>query len=311
LNYIRNAMKKTLLNLMLCAALVPLSAQVSDIDGNSYTTVTIGNQVWMAENLRVGRLNDGTPLNLISDGETWKSTPTPAACWYNNDSAQYHLSHGRMYNGFAALSSAICPTGWKVPSDVEWGDMIRALGGSSIAGGKMKDTGLTYWDSPNTGATNSSGFTGRPGGYRSPIDGSFSFIRQRGGWFVTQRGTSVSFQFLSWSLESSGAGAIDNYAGLSIRCLRELPASVNAMKSVLSVASYPNPASQKVRVEWGSVLNAAGIRVSSMDGRTILEEPCPDSRSAEIDISMLPAGVYMVSITENGAAKGNTRLVVY
>jgi len=304
-------MKYHLFLLTLFSAVCPLSAQVTDIDGNTYRTVTVGNQVWMAENLRVGRLNNGTPLNLITDGETWKSTPSPAACWYNNDSVNNHIGLGRMYNGFAALNTAICPVGWKVPSDLEWGEMVSALGGANVAGGKMKDTGLTFWDIPNTGASNSSGFTGRGGGYRSPIDGSYSFIRQRGGWFVTQRGTSVAFRFLSWSLESTGSGAIDDYSGLSIRCLRERPASVSSGSVHMPLKVYPNPASGATLIDWGNIIHEGTIVVRSMDGRSLIEMTCRNAASAQLDISKLAPGIYVVNIVESGSIQGASRLVVH
>ena len=149
---------------------------VSDIDGNIYPIVKIGGQLWMTENLRVSRYNDGTAIPLVTDKNAWDNLTTPGYCWYNNDSAAWASSYGALYNYFTvadATSPNVCPVGWHVPTDTEWTTLTDYLGGELLTVGlKMKSTRTSpdphpRWDSPNTGATNESGFIGLPGGRRN------------------------------------------------------------------------------------------------------------------------------------------------
>ncbi|MBI5010148.1 MAG: fibrobacter succinogenes major paralogous domain-containing protein, partial [Bacteroidia bacterium] len=140
------------------------SAQVSDIDGNVYQTVTIGTQVWMKENLKTTKLNDGIALPNVIDNAAWAALTTTGYCWYNNDATTYKSTYGALYNWYAVNTGKLCPIGWHVPSDDEWTLLTTFRGGYSVAGGKLKETGTLHWTSPNTGATNETGFTALPGG---------------------------------------------------------------------------------------------------------------------------------------------------
>ena len=142
---------------------------VTDRDGNSYNTVTIGSQTWMTENLRVTRLNDNTPIQLVTSNSSWASMTTPAYCWYNNDEAANKNIYGGLYNWYAVNTGKLCPSGWHVPSHQEFTVLRDYLGGATAAGGKLKEVGLTHWKSPNTGATDSSGFTAVPSGTRTGL----------------------------------------------------------------------------------------------------------------------------------------------
>ncbi len=142
------------------------SGTVTDIDGNVYQTVTIGTQVWMAENLKVTRYRNGDAIPNVTDGGTWGGLTTGAYCSYNNDEDNV-ATYGRLYNWYAAVDARnIAPVGWHVPNDADWQTLVDYLGGGGVAGGKMKETGTTHWLSPNTGATNESGFSALPGGSR-------------------------------------------------------------------------------------------------------------------------------------------------
>jgi uncharacterized protein (TIGR02145 family) len=138
------------------------SIMAIDIDGNYYTTVKIGTQVWIAENLRTTKYSNGTPIPYIEDNKTWSGltlgvVKTGAYCWYNNDSAKYKNIYGALYNWYAIIdSNGLCPDDWHVPTDGEWAILENYLGGNSVAGGKMKETGLEHWISPNKDATNES-----------------------------------------------------------------------------------------------------------------------------------------------------------
>ena len=93
---------------------------ITDKDGNVYTSVTIGTQVWMKENLKTTKYNDGTAIPLVTDGAAWESLTTPGYCWYNNDAATYKATYGALYNRYTANSGKLCPAGWHVPADSEW-----------------------------------------------------------------------------------------------------------------------------------------------------------------------------------------------
>jgi uncharacterized protein (TIGR02145 family) len=140
---------------------------ISDIDNNYYKIIKIGDQYWLNKNLRTTRLNDATAIPLVTDNALWNSRTTPAYCWYNNDEATYKNPYGAIYNWHAVNTGKLCPSGWHVPSTAEWTALINFLGGESVAGGKIKEAGTSHWASPNNAATNETGFTALPGGYRN------------------------------------------------------------------------------------------------------------------------------------------------
>jgi uncharacterized protein (TIGR02145 family) len=131
--------------------------------------------------LNVSKYSDGTPIPQVTDPTQWANLTTGAWCYYNNTTAN-GTTYGKLYNWYTTLGDTLCPKGWHVPSDNEWTILTDYLGGESVAGGKMKSVGTAYWNSPNTGATNESGFTGLPGGYRSN-GGQFFDVGGRGYWW--------------------------------------------------------------------------------------------------------------------------------
>jgi len=199
----------------------------SDIDGNVYKMVTIGTQIWMAENLKTTKLNDGTLIPLVTDGTAWTYLETPGYCWYNNDAAANKNTYGALYNWRTVDTRKLCPTGWHVPSDAEWTTLTTYLGGESVTGNKLKETGTSHWLSPNTGATNETGFTALPGGYRDERGGPnsnwgiFSSIGIYGYWWST----TVAIVGGIWNrnlfyYHSDVSRSADSHRkGLSVRCL--------------------------------------------------------------------------------------------
>jgi uncharacterized protein (TIGR02145 family) len=137
-------------------------------NGYTYSTVLLGNgQEWMAENLQTANYSNGDPIPTGLDDETWYTTLSGTYAVLSNDEANNAI-YGKLYNYFAVTDPRnVCPAGWHVPTYNEWGILIDYLGGQGTAGGKMKTTGTQYWQSPNGYATNESGFSGLPGGYRS------------------------------------------------------------------------------------------------------------------------------------------------
>ena len=138
---------------------------VTDIDGNIYKTVTIGSQVWLAEDLKTTKYNDGTPIPYVTDKEEWINTKSGAYCWncwYCKDESNDSI-YGALYNWYA-ITGKLCPVGWHVSTDQDWETLIDYCGGWEIAGGKLKEVGTIHWESPNLGATNEFGFTAIPFG---------------------------------------------------------------------------------------------------------------------------------------------------
>jgi uncharacterized protein (TIGR02145 family) len=198
---------------------VACGSTITDIDGNIYNTVTIGTQCWMVENLKTSKYNDGTTIPTDLSDTAWENTTRGAYAIYENI-ASNNTTYGKLYNWYAVNTRKLCPEGWHIPTDAEWNTLNAFLGGQSIAGGKMKS--ITGWTSPNTGATNSSGFTGLPGGLRSYF-GGFSGIGDLGVWWSSTEGipTSVWFRGLQYNDDNLGRGGGSKKNGLSCRCLRD------------------------------------------------------------------------------------------
>jgi uncharacterized protein (TIGR02145 family) len=171
-------------------------------DGKTYSTVIIGTQCWMAQNLN------------YQTGNSW--------CY--NDNTLYCNTYGRLYDWQTALGA--CPSGWHLPSDAEWTILANFLGGEGIAGGKMKETGTTHWTSPNVGATNSSGFTGLPGGYRLNY-GSYGIFYSIGDNGYFQSSTEYTKTLLWSRILTFQDSELHKYyyskedMAISVRCLRD------------------------------------------------------------------------------------------
>src|SRR5450759_4787246 len=128
---------------LVCIGLNGLQAQtVKDIDGNVYKTVTIGKQVWMVENLKTTKYNDGITIPLVIDNTAWTDLITPKYSWFNNDIANKEV-YGALYNWYTVNTNKLCPKGWHIPTDEEWTTLTTYLGGEGVAGGKLKETGTT------------------------------------------------------------------------------------------------------------------------------------------------------------------------
>jgi uncharacterized protein (TIGR02145 family) len=194
----------------------------ADIDGNVFHTINIGTQVWMLENLKTKHFRNGDPLSYVADSVDWISKSTEGYCYNNNDSS-IALIYGNLYNWFAATDPRnISPIGWHVPSGPEYNVLVNNLGGYSTAGGKLKEDGFVHWLSPNTGATNETGFTGLPGGDREfgnfINNGSSAFF-----WSSTAN-TSVSLAYcLQLRYDNSYAltTPLEYQNGFSIRCVKD------------------------------------------------------------------------------------------
>ena len=201
-----------------------------DGDGNVYDTVVIGTQVWLKENLKTTKTNNGVPIPLVTDNDKWASLTTPAYCWYNNNPV-YKENYGALYNWYAVRTN-ICPIGWHVPSKEEWETLINYLGGIEIADCKLRDSKFWQYEKSNppicNNIFNESGFTARPGGYRT-VYGKFGQIGYVGVWStsVYRDGLKEYYWIISiyWfgqmELEVSSGSGTDARFGISVRCVKD------------------------------------------------------------------------------------------
>jgi uncharacterized protein (TIGR02145 family) len=195
---------------------------VTDIDGNIYKIVKIGTQMWMAENLKVTRYRNGDLIPNEAYGTVWSSITTGAYCYYDND-VNYSTTYGHLYNWYAATDSrGIAPIGWHIPTDSEWTVLTNYLGGESIAGGKLKQAGYNHWSTPNTGATNESGFNALPGGYRY-TNGGFNYAGVSGYWWSRTYYTTANAwcRDMSFNYSNVKSYGSNRSSGLSIRCVKD------------------------------------------------------------------------------------------
>lgn len=217
----------------------------ADANGNNYPIVQIniakgtsdnlyaaeepGTQTWMAENLKTTKFNDNTDILWVADGLKWSQlggTQSPAYTWYRND-ITFKETYGALYNWHAVNTGKLCPAGWHVPNQDEWSALLTYLGGSSVAGGKLKETGTSHWESPNTGATNETGFTALPGGGRDDDGGSFHDINYMGTFWSSTEEYSGTHAYSYWIFNAWGEVDIRSPSkqwGLSVRCIKDQPA---------------------------------------------------------------------------------------
>lgn len=204
---------------------------VKDLDGNGYTADTIGDQIWLGENLRTTTYNDGTLIPYVTIGDWFYAWD--AYCWYSQNP---NLGYGALYNWYVVNTGKLCPIGWRVPSDDDWKTLFVYLGGTATMvkgdtnfyylgiGGKLKETGEEHWQSPNTGATNKSGFTALPGGGIFLL--SFSELSQTAIWWTSSPPTGRYFS-LTWVYVNFNSDNVymDKHGyswdkGFSVRCIK-------------------------------------------------------------------------------------------
>ena len=298
--------------LILVIGLSTITDPVTDIDGNIYQTVAIGDQVWMAENLKVTRYSNGDTIPNLTNAGDWINTTDGAYCYYANRSSNGDV-YGGLYNWFTAIDERkVCPEGWHVPTDEEWITLNKTLGMSDEEARKMTawrgtDEGAKL-KSEDFGGNNSSGFTALGTGYRDP-NGIFKAQgTDNDYWTSTPYNNDGNTEGVLHGLLNSRSDAVRNFHvphyGFCIRCVRDI--AVNADKSIKAPETilYPNPAGNSLRI-----LNARGteLTIRNMNGQTVLcQDLKPDTR--EVDISSLSGGTYLVSI--NGKGSGFSRQII-
>ncbi len=205
----------------------PADNRITDGDGNVYNYIEIGGVKWLTENLKTTTYNDGTPISYPgTQNQTWQAIAEGAYAWYENDEDNKNI-YGALYNWFVIDPQTngnknICPEGWRVPTDIEWLDMVENIGGFEVAAGNLKTKGTSKWDSPNTGATDKVGFGALPGGARQ-YNGNYDIKDRINGywWAATDIGPDIAWG-RSMSHDSAEIGRLTYHKkhGFSIRCIK-------------------------------------------------------------------------------------------
>ena len=198
---------------------------VNDADGNAYKTIEIGNQIWMAENLRTTKYRNGDEINEVTNNSDWVKLTSAAFSNYENISDLDHqATYGRLYNWFAVSDSRnLAPEGWHVATKEDWEQIANSLGGLESAGGKLKEASNAHWNSPNTAANNSSGFTALPSGRREYTDGSSINLGYNAFWWTSSAyNPDYSWYFqLNYDNGTVIPANFHKQYGFSVRCVKD------------------------------------------------------------------------------------------
>jgi uncharacterized protein (TIGR02145 family) len=202
---------------------------ISDVDGNTYKIIMTEEGVWMAENLRTTKFNDGKPIPLIKEKSAWTGTKTPGYGWFSND-ANYRKTYGAIYNWHAVNSGKLCPAGWHVATEAEWNELMDYAGTPQKSGDnpcRLKEKGTAHWKSPNTGGTNDVYFTALPAGSitSSPFEDEpgektmwWTATEDKNNLEPGQAPTNAEIVGLSYDFHSKTLGTYEKEAGLPVRC---------------------------------------------------------------------------------------------
>ena len=196
---------------------------VVDQNGNSYATIVIGNQEWMAENLRASTYANGDPIPNVTSASQWSNLISGAWVHYDNNGTN-EIPYGKLYNWYAVADSRnVCPSGWRVPLESDWTILTDFLGGNINNGGKLKSVGTQYWSVPNSDASNEFGYSGLPGGGRDDY-GVFGNINDYGYWWSASENvwdnTEGTHRYLYWNPGNVFGGPRTKKNGFSVRCVR-------------------------------------------------------------------------------------------
>ena len=282
-------MKKIIFLLIIgLIAQMAVSQTVNDVDGNVYNIVTVGQQIWLKENLKTTKYNDGTAILNIQDQNQWNNTTTPSFCWYDNNTDNGNV-YGALYNWYAVEQEGLCPNGWRVPTISEWNELVESFGGEFEAGGKLKESGYAHWIRPNSGATNESGFTALPNGLRH------SRFDQIGlkcwGWSSTEHSNSRAWCYnLHNDMLDASYSYLDKKMGISVRCIKNEATSTQNVTLVQKILISPNPCSEFITVSES--LKIKRVNIYDIQGRKIKEWNNPNTILFLEDLSK---GIYIIN----------------
>ncbi len=278
-------------------------ATITDIDGNTYPVVQIGGLCWTADNLRTAHYANGDSIPTGLSDSDWEFTTSGACTVYDADPAN-EVIYGKLYSWFAATDPrGLCPQGWRVPGDADWKDLELALGMDATeldnigyrgtaanVGGQLKS--VTGWVAPNTGATNSSGFSALPGGYAG-YDQTFEFLNTWGNfWSASDNGAGSGFGRTLASGEAGiSRGQYIQQVGYSCRCAFGQPSGVEEQGAAPAPVVYPNPAAEQLYV----VMQGSGVTYSLHNalGQVVISGRFNTGRNT-VDLQGLPPGAYLL-----------------
>jgi uncharacterized protein (TIGR02145 family) len=292
----------------------PGSPSLTDMDGNIYNTVLIGSQCWMQSNLKVTKYRNGDNIPTGLSNGAWGSTTVGAYAIYDNNLFNDGL-YGKLYNHYAVMDArGLCPTGWHVPTDGEWSTLVSYLGGSLVAGGVLKNTAIQPtpggWTAPNTGATNSSGFTAEPGGLRGAY-GAFNELGNYGYWWTSSyNGLDSWYRFLNYVGDVGSTGCVGT-VGFSVRCIRDVIPSVSTT-TVSNVTATSATTGGNVTQDGGAPVTMRGVAYGTSSSPTISGAITNDGTGTGVFTSTLtglsPSTTYYVrayATNSVGTAYGN------
>jgi uncharacterized protein (TIGR02145 family) len=234
-------------------------------------TIHIGTQIWKTRNLDVDHYRNGDLIPQVTDPNQWSILTTGAWCYYNNDPANGAV-YGKLYNWYAVNDSrGLTPTGWHVPNNIEWSTLIEYLGGVSVTGGKLKESGTAHWIYPNYGATNSSGFSALPGG-SCDNNGGFYDINHFGFWWASSEYNSIKAFYYVMGYNSKTLEQIFHYknGGLSVRCIKD-ESTLPTPPVLVSPANNSTNISLNPFISWYGITNAISYRIQLSTGVTFAE----------------------------------------
>ncbi|MES2589712.1 MAG: FISUMP domain-containing protein [Bacteroidota bacterium] len=280
-------------------------AGVTDVDGNVYTSVIYeNNQEWLVQNLKTTKYSNGESITNFTSPSNWTTATTGGWGFPDNNSIN-NDPYGKLYNGIAVQDSRnLCPTDWHVPSQTEWSSLIIELGGIDLAGGKMKVSGIDFWLAPNTGATNSVGFSAYPAGGFDDLGNHEQLTTDAFWWSSTEYQAGFSWFFgLGNSHTGIGSNANGNKAGFSVRCMKNTSgAGMNEDSGLNQIQVYPNPTDDQIQVSFKN--NALGSNFVIMDqiGKEVIKGGIY-SESMTINLEKLTQGVYFFGVENQNLVK--------
>ncbi len=286
----KTTIMKKIFTFSLVLMTVFLQAQtVTDYDGNVYNVIQIGDQFWLQQNLKSLHYSDGT---LIPDVRAYENSDSLAVIY-----GRLYTWDATMRNTTIPMAQGVCPDGWHIPSSQEWGLMEDFLGGANVAGGAMKVTGYDHWDPPNSGATNSSGFTVLAAGEFDTPNGIFQFLKQYAVfWTSTEVSTTKARErFLSYNSASCDIYDWHKSLNYSIRCVKDENTGMDSRERQ-DLHLFPNPASTLMWLIITTIPDPGEASVYDLMGRVVLKEKISDVTNHTLDVGKLPAGSYMIQI---------------
>jgi len=268
--------------------------QVTDFDGNQYDVLQIGDQYWLKQNLKSLHYSDG---ELIPDVLSYGHSDSLA-----NIYDSLYTWNAAMRNSTVSMSQGVCPDGWHIPATEEWSALEEFLGGAAVAGGAMKDTGTLYWNAPNTGATNSSGFSALPAGEYDTPNGVFQLMGQYAVFWTSTQVSSAKARERYFSYNSSASEIYDWFKTLnySIRCIKT---TATGMENKLQqhIRIIPNPFTDQVTLEGQGVKGIGSFLLCDTKGIIVFQDIIPDLTKHHLSLGGLPPGYYTLVVeTDQG-----------